>query len=116
MPLCAKGCISTTDLYFTYFYTSGKREDLSNFGVDFSRFVKLRIESDSGRARIFINNQLAYTVPRHIRHSKIIGIDYRFEGTGSVDYVYLSNGKVTYRDDFDKPDDPGSSFSAQQAP
>ena len=38
-PLCAKGCISTTDLYFTYFYTSGKREDLSNFGVDFSKFA-----------------------------------------------------------------------------
>lgn len=116
IPLCAKGCISSTDLYFTYFYTSGKREDLSNFGVDFSRFIKLRIESDSGRARIFINNQLAYTVPRHIRHSKIIGIDYRFEGTGSVDYVYLSNGKVTYRDDFNKPDESLSSFSAQQDP
>ena len=116
VPLCARGCISATDLYFTYFYTSGKREDLSNFGVDFSRFNKLRIESDSGRARIYINNQLAYTVPRHIRHSKIIGIDYRFEGTGSVDYVYLSNGKVTYRDDFNNSLDPTTSFSQQGAP
>ena len=116
VPLCAKGCISTTDLYFTYFYTSGKREDLSNFGVDFSQFVKLRIESDSGRARIFVNNQLAYTVPRHIRHSRIIGIDYRFEGTGSVDYVYLSNGKISYRDDFNQPEDPKNTFSPQQVP
>jgi hypothetical protein len=113
VPLCAKGCVSTTDLYFTYFYTSGKREDLSNFGVDFSKFVKLRIEADSGRAKIFVNNQLAYTVPRHIRHSKIIGIDYRFQGTGSVDYVYLSNGKITYRDDFDQPANPPASFSSQ---
>jgi hypothetical protein len=112
VPLCAKGCVSTTDLYFTYFYTSGKREDLSNFGVDFSKFVKLRIEADSGRAKIFVNNQLAYTVPRHIRHSKIIGIDYRFQGTGSVDYVYLSNGKITYRDDFNQPADPLTSFSS----
>ncbi len=113
VPLCAKGCVSTTDLYFTYFYTSGKREDLSNFGVDFSKFVKLRIEADSGRAKIFVNNQLAYTVPRHIRHSKIIGIDYRFQGTGSVDYVFLSNGKITYRDDFNQPADPLTSFSSQ---
>jgi hypothetical protein len=113
VPLCAKGCVSTADLYFTYFYTSGKREDLSNFGVDFSKFVKLRIEADSGRAKIFINNQLAYTVPRHIRHSKIIGITYRFQGTGSVDYVYLSNGKITYRDDFNQPADPLTSFSSQ---
>jgi len=100
IPLCAKGCVSATDLYFTYFYTSGKREDLSNFGVDFTKFVKLRIESDSGRAKIFVNGQLAYTVPRHIRHSKIIGIEYRFQGTGSVDYAYLENGKMEYRDDF----------------
>jgi hypothetical protein len=113
IPLCARGCVSTTDLYFTYFYTSGRREDLSNFGVDFSKFVKLRIEADSGRAKIFVNNQLAYTVPRHIRHSKIIGIDYRFEGTGSVDYVSLSNGKITYRDDFSQPADPLTSFSSQ---
>jgi hypothetical protein len=110
VPLCAKGCVSTPDLYFTYFYTSGKREDLSNFGVDFSKFVKVRIEADSGRAKIFVNNQLAYTVPRHIRHSKIIGIDYRFEGTGSVDYVYLSNGKITYRDDFNDASTALASF------
>ncbi|HEV3413976.1 MAG TPA: hypothetical protein VG101_15960 [Puia sp.] len=113
VPLCAKGCISTADLYFTYFYTSGKMEDLSNFGVDFSKFVKVRIESDSGKAKIFINDQLAYTVPRHIRHSRIVGIDYRFEGTGSVDYVYLSNGKITYRDDFSQPSDPATSFLPQ---
>jgi hypothetical protein len=112
VPLCAKGCVSNTDLYFTYFYTSGKREDLSNFGVDFSKFVKLRIEADSGRAKIFVDNQLAYIVPRHIRHSKIIGIDYRFQGTGSVDYVYLTNGKVTYRDDFNQPSEPLTSFSS----
>jgi len=100
VPLSAKGCISNSDLFFTYFYTSGKREDLSNFGVDFSKYVKLRIESDSGRARILINDKLAYTVPRHIIRSKIIGIDFQFQGTGSVDYVKLDNGKVSYKDDF----------------
>jgi hypothetical protein len=116
VPLCAKGCVSSTDLYFTYYYTSGKTEDLSNFGVDFNQFVKLRIESDSGRAKIFVNNQLAYTVPRHIRHSKIVGIEYRLQGTGSVDYVYLSNGKITYRDDFNQTDDPPLTSFESQSP
>lgn len=100
IPLTAKGCVSNSDLFFTYYYTSGTREDLSNFGVDFSKYVKLRIESDSGRARILINDKLAYTVPRHIIRSKIIGIDFQFQGTGSVDYVSLGNGKVSYKDDF----------------
>jgi hypothetical protein len=112
VPLCAKGCISNIDLYFTYFYTSGKREDLSAFGVDFKNDVKLRIESDSGRAKILINNQLAYTVPRHIIRSKIVGIDFSFQGTGSVDYVYLSNGKTSYRDDFNGTPEPPASFSS----
>ncbi|HLZ87625.1 MAG TPA: hypothetical protein VKQ52_10305 [Puia sp.] len=100
VPLIAKGCVSTVDLYFTYFYTSGKREDLSSLGVNFSDYIKLRIESDSGKAKILINDQLAYTVPRHILHSKIIGILYRFKGTGSVDYVSLGNGKTEYSDNF----------------
>jgi len=100
IPLSARGCISNSDLFFTYFYTSGTREDLSAFGVDFSNYVKLRIESDSGKARILINDKLVYTVPRHIMRSKIIGIDYQFQGTGSVDYVSLTNGKVSYRDNF----------------
>jgi hypothetical protein len=102
VPLCTKGCISTVDLFFTYFYTSGKREDLSALGVNnFNDYVKLRIESDSGRAKILINDKLAYTVRRHIIRSKIIGIDFRFQGTGSVDYVSLSNGKVSYKENFD---------------
>ncbi len=102
VPLCSKGCISTVDLFFTYFYTSGKREDLSNFGVNFNDYVKLRIESDSGQAKILVNDKLAYTVKRHIIRSKIIGIMYRFQGTGSLDYVSLSNDKVSYHENFDQ--------------
>ncbi|HVU93987.1 MAG TPA: hypothetical protein VHE34_02145 [Puia sp.] len=100
VPLVAPGCVSTVDLYFTYFYTSGKREDLSSLGVNFNDYVKLRIESDSGKAKILVNDKLAYTVPRHILHSKIIGILYRFQGTGTVDYVSLGNGIQSFRDDF----------------
>jgi hypothetical protein len=100
VPLIAPGCVSTADLYFTYYYTSGKREDLSSLGVNFNDYVKLRIESDSGRAKILVNDKLAYTIPRHILHSKIIGILYRFQGTGSVDYLSLGNGKDEYKDAF----------------
>jgi hypothetical protein len=101
IPVCSKGCISTVDLFFTYYYTTGKREDLSAFGVpNFNDYVKLRIESDSGQAKILVNDKLAYTVKRHIIRSRIIGIMYRFQGTGSIDYVSLSGGKASYRDDF----------------
>ncbi len=100
IPLCNKGCVSGIDLNFTRFYASGKQQDLSAFGVDFDDFVKLRIESQNGKANIYINGKLSYQVPGNIQKSKIIGIDFSFQGTGSVDYVKLSNGKVNYEDLF----------------
>jgi hypothetical protein len=100
MPLCAKGCVSDADLLFTGAYASGKQQDLSAFGVDFSRFVKLRIESQKGAARVLINDKTAYTLDHGISHSKIIGIEFQFQGGGTVDYVRLSGGKSHYDDEF----------------
>jgi hypothetical protein len=105
VPLVAPGCVSTVDLFFTRFYTSGRRDDLSGLGVNFNDYVKLRIESDSGKAKIRVNDRLAYTVPWHILHTKIIGILYRFQGTGSVDYISLGNGKDEYQDEFNNSTD-----------
>lgn len=101
IPLCSKGCISTLDLLFTNYYASGKHVDLSAFGVDFSSYVKVRIETKNRKAQIFLNDKLAFSVNEDIIKAKIIGIDYSFQGTGSVDYVKLSNDKVHYEDDFD---------------
>jgi len=99
IPLCAKGCVSATDLLFTNFYKSGKQENLSAFGVDFSKFVKVKVESKKGTANIYINDKLAYTIPGGIIKTKIYGIDFQFEGGGTVDYVKLNNGSGTVKYD-----------------
>jgi hypothetical protein len=108
IPLCSKGCISSLDLLFTNYYASGKHKDLSAFGVDFSSFVKVRIEAANRKAKIFLNDKLVYSIGVDIIKAKIIGIDYTFQGTGSVDYVKLSNGKINYEDDFN--DTSGGKF------
>ncbi len=100
IPLCSKGCISDLDLLFTNFYTSGKKEDLSKFGVDFNSFVKVKVVSKNRKASIYLNDQLVYSVNKDIIKSKIVGFDFTFQGTGSVDYVKLSNGKVNYDEEF----------------
>jgi len=100
IPLCSKGCISSLDLLFTNYYTSGKQNDLSVFGVDFNSFVKVKIETVDRKAKIFLNDKLVYSINQDIVKSKIIGFDFAFQGTGSVDYVKLSNDKINYRDDF----------------
>ncbi|MEO7212580.1 hypothetical protein [Mucilaginibacter sp.] len=100
IPLCAKGCVSNVDFIFTNYFKSGKKQDLSMFGADFSKFVKVRVESHNRVAKIYMDDKLVYTVNSGIIRSKIIGIDFSFQGTGSVDYVKLSNGKVNYEDNF----------------
>jgi len=100
IPLCAKGCVSNLNLLFTGFFASGREQDLSAFGVDFSSFVKVKVESKNGKGTIYINDKPVYTVNKDIIRSKIVGFDFGFQGTGSVDYVKLTNGKVKYEDDF----------------
>ncbi|MHA4807129.1 hypothetical protein ACX0G9_03435 [Flavitalea flava] len=99
IPLCAKGCESAINFFFTDYKISGKEKDLSAFGVDFNNFVKVRVESANGKASIFLNGKFVLQAD-HITRSKIIGIDFVFQGTGSVDYVRLSNKKVSFDDEF----------------
>ena len=101
IPLSSKGCVSNVNLLFTGFFASGKQEDLSAFGVDFNNYAKLKIECKNKKAVIYVNDQPVYTVSKDIFRSKIVGFDYVFEGTGSIDYVKLANGKVNYEDNFD---------------
>lgn len=89
IPLAAKGCVSSLSLNFVNHYASGKNTDLSAFGVAFDDIVHLKIESIRGNASIFVNNQLAYTVPEKIKPVAIKGIDFRFQGLGAIDEVKL---------------------------
>jgi hypothetical protein len=100
IPLCAKGCESAINFFFTGFKVSGKQQDLSCFGFNFNNLVKVKIESINGKAKIFLNDKFSYEVDHDISKSKIIGIDFVFQGTGTVDYVKLTNNKVSFEDGF----------------
>ncbi|AYB29992.1 hypothetical protein [Chryseolinea soli] len=100
IPLCTKGCVSDMSLFFTGFDAPGKQVDLSAFGVDFDEFVRVRVESAKGKAKIFLNQKLAFEIDHDIARSKIIGIDFVFQGTGNVDYVKLENETVKFEDGF----------------
>lgn len=102
IPVSARGCISEINLAFTSYYSSGKKEDLSAFGVYFSSYVKLCIVSKEGLVHFYINEKPVYVIRKHIDKAKLIGIAYCFQGAGSVDYVKLSNNKVHFEDTFDK--------------
>ncbi|HEX6227645.1 MAG TPA: hypothetical protein VFZ52_24675 [Chryseolinea sp.] len=99
IPLCAKGCVSNAELFFAGTYISGKKKDLSAFGTDFTDFINVKIVSAGDKAKIFIDDVLSYEIAVKKR-SKIIGIYYTFEGTGSVDFVKLSSKHASFEDQF----------------
>jgi hypothetical protein len=102
IPLSAKGCISENNLFCLGHYINGKENDLSGFGVGFNHFVKVRLELTNGKATFFVDDKLVYHIDSVSLHSKIKGIIYRFQGTGSVDWVKLSkgDGSIVYDDEF----------------
>ncbi|WP_416865796.1 MAG: hypothetical protein ACMVP2_26195 [Imperialibacter sp.] len=86
VPLAIKGCISGLALYDV----DGKVEDPTPLGVDFSDWVKVRYEVKDMAGRLFINDELAYdSLNLHFGPVEVVGLKFRFQGTGSVNYVKL---------------------------
>lgn len=102
IPLSKKGCISENSLFVLGESISGKSNDLSGFGVDFDDFVVMKSVASRSQILFYVNNEIVYQVKNPLLNYKIVGIVYRFQGTGSVDYVKLSegSGKVVYQEDF----------------
>jgi hypothetical protein len=95
IPLSAKGCISENNLFCLGHFKKGTENDLSGFGVDFNHFVKVRLEVRDAQAKFFVDDKMVYHIGHITFGSKIKGIVYRFQGTGSVDWVKLSKGDGT---------------------
>ncbi len=102
IPLSKKGCISENSLFILGESISGKSNDLTGFGVDFDDFVTIKSEANRSQILFYVNNKLVYQVKNPLLKFKIAGIVYRFQGTGSVDYVKLTegSGRMVYQEDF----------------
>lgn len=100
IPLSVKGCVSTLAIADT----DGTKRDLSAFGCDFSDWVHIRCVIKDKIAEIFVNDSSAIKLRVTGGRAKMVEVGYRFQGTGSVDYVKLSNnkGSVFFQEDFDE--------------
>jgi hypothetical protein len=99
IPLSRKGCVSELNIYDV----KGKIEDTSPLGCDLSQWVKVELQVKEKHGKLFINNTLAYEdLDFNIPSTEILGLHFRFQGTGSVKNVTFSktNGEVVYKEDF----------------
>ncbi|MDF0715585.1 hypothetical protein PY092_05455 [Muricauda sp. 334s03] len=97
IPVCNKGCISEISLFAFDKQISGKKNDLSNFGVEPTDPIQLKCISKDQKMVITINGNHAYTFDVAETRSKIIGVGFFFEGTGLVQNIRIKkNDKILY--------------------
>ncbi|RAK00030.1 hypothetical protein LX87_01727 [Larkinella arboricola] len=94
IPLSVKGCVGQLTLSFAGTSVSGKTNDLSGFGVDFSDWVRMRCEVKDKRVTVLVNGQRAYEGPVDGNPGKIVGVRYYFQGTGAIKSARISDGKT----------------------
>ncbi|MDJ1486422.1 hypothetical protein QNI16_38450 [Cytophagaceae bacterium YF14B1] len=90
IPLSKKGCVGDVTLIMGDKKLSGKTNNLENFGVDFTKKVKLRCELDNKVFKIFIDDALAYTSPDP-EIGKLVGVKVAFTGAGLISDFSLTN-------------------------
>ena len=91
VSLAAPGCTSEIGLMFSDYYESGKTNDFSAFGVDFSDWQNVRLEVKDKQVKIYLNGQLIHELKYEISIGEIAGLRFKFRGSGDVKYVKLWN-------------------------
>jgi len=100
IPLSALGCVSELNLLNGYEIISGKNTDLSGFGTDLSRWVKVSCRSTPSKIEYYLNDKLAYESLQPTKKINILGVGYLFQGTGSIKKIELSSADKTIFSDF----------------
>jgi hypothetical protein len=91
--LADKGCVGDISLAAYGHYAESKKADLSGFGCNPTEWTKLRIECRQGQMTFFVNNQQAYTAKISNQATEIVGVQFRFNGTGAVRNTWLEGKK-----------------------
>lgn len=99
IPLSARGCVSELSIGGV----DGRKSDLSAFGCDFSQWVPVKVVTKGDVAEIFVNQQQAMRLRVSGKPAPMVGIGFRFQGAGSVDYIKMSknNGQLIFEENFD---------------
>lgn len=84
IPLCAKGCVGDLSLYAAGASVHSRDADLSRFGCDLTRWVKLRVVTKDRHMQFFVNDSIAAELRFPHYPTEIVGLQYRFSGTAAV--------------------------------
>ncbi|OJJ21740.1 hypothetical protein BKI52_14660 [marine bacterium AO1-C] len=102
LPFAIPGCVGALALYLNGEQFKGKANDLSGFGCDFTKMQHLKVVNQRDLMRIYLNDQEIWSQRLKYSLGNIVGVRYRFVGSGAVDYVryYRANGEVAFKEEF----------------
>ena len=102
IPFSIPGCVSDLGIMLNDVYISGKENDLSVFGADFSEFRKIKLLVKDQTISIFLDDLEIYTSSYSEPVGNLAGIRFRFLGAGEVQMLNLfqAGGTPIYTGDF----------------
>ncbi|MFF5384202.1 hypothetical protein [Pedobacter suwonensis] len=90
IPLLSPGCVGEAIVRLGDNVLEGSTNDLSAFGVDFSKLVRLSCISTKNSFQVFIDGKLAYRGTAIQGTGNIVGVRISFTGTGILKNFKLS--------------------------
>lgn len=91
IPFSIPGCVSEIGVMLSESYLSGKKHDLSFFGIDLKEFRDIKITSHNKEINVFVDQEKIFTSHYIQSIGDIVGIRYRFLGAGEVASLELLN-------------------------
>jgi hypothetical protein len=93
VPLCKPGCVGEVGLMLGMEYIDGKTHDLSGFGVDFSKKVKLNCATRNNLITLSIDDKVVYTGDLKDDIGRIVGMQVKFNGTGVISHLEMKQNR-----------------------
>lgn len=84
IPLASRQCVGNMGLTAGGKHFSSKDHDLSGFGADLAEWTSLKVAGRDGKIRFLVNDREAFTIHSELSPNDIVGVQFRFEGVGSV--------------------------------
>jgi len=93
IPFSISGCVSNLGVMLNDVYLSGKEQNLSAFGADFSTFKAIEIQVENKEVFVRIDQQQVFTGHYSKSMGRLVGIRFRFLGAGEVKNLEVLDGE-----------------------
>ena len=96
IPFSIPGCVSDIGLMLNDVFLSGKKHDLSAFGVELNEFREITIKVQEKTSTGFVDQNEIYSGSYNTSVGRLVGMRFRFLGAGEVKDLKVTNarGKV----------------------